>query len=183
MVTSTDSHFNVVSQRLDKCVGVGICRPLSSQAMHTEIVRLPAIRHRFIAAYVLINRRKYATHTRVRLVVLSEIHPGEQQQKCGHSKHILLYCREADPLAIDGLASAEMHSVHGQLPLTLDQEGLIAAFQEEIVDPLHNIAEVEIVESLGTNCPKTAGRAHGTGLCLEYSFDVRGQTNSGLGWK
>jgi hypothetical protein len=151
---------------------------MSGQAMRTEIVGLPTIGHRFLAAYVPINRREDVTHTRVRLVVLSAIHPSEQQQKCGHSKHILLYRRKADPLAINGLASTEMHRIDGQLPLTLDQEGLISTFQEEIVDPLHNMAEVEIVES-----PKTVGRTHGTGVCLEYSFDVRSRTNLGLGWK
>ena len=56
-------------------------------------------------------------------------------------------------------------------------------FQGVVVDPVHIVDELEIVDPVGTNRPKVFGRLGRPGIGELKSAKERLCSSSGLGWK
>ena len=155
----------------------------ASQLMHHQIVGLAAVEDTLLATKVAVDRSKDVAHVVVTGVVLTEIHASEVRQEGGSSVDILLNSCHHDLLAVNGVASVEVDSVHGQLELPPEGKLSGTSFQEGVIQPLHKVTEQQVVEPASTNCPSSRGSSQGTGTCLENSLEERSCSSSELGWK
>jgi hypothetical protein len=114
-------------------------------------------------------------------VVFAKVGAREKHEEQGHVADGFLNGGGLELSAIDGATSGEVEGIDGQL--NLSSNGVHVAFKKEVVVPLHRDGKTEIVEPVGTNCPKLAGRAQGACTGPEDSLEERRCSSSGLGRK
>ena len=85
--------------------------------------------------------------------ILAEVPARKAGQESGNSEDVLFNRRSSNTLAENGVTGSKVKGADGQLEL--GASGILGGrvFKEEVVGPIHIVAETEVVELAGTKRP------------------------------
>jgi hypothetical protein len=85
--------------------------------MHLRVIWLAEVWNRLILLEVFQDAGKCVPQVAVNGAIFAKVGAREQGQKTCSSEKVLFDSSNLNALAIDGVAGAEMHSIHGELVL------------------------------------------------------------------
>lgn len=129
------------------------------KSLHVKGVGLPAVREGIVGMEVTEDGAQDKPHVTVGGVVFAEIPPREGHEEGSGVPNVLLDRTWLELLAVDGAASSQEQGVCSELDLPTN--GVDVPLQEEVVVPIHKDNEPEVMEAMGRNRPKLAGRTQG----------------------
>ena len=150
--------------------------------MHLQCVGLPALGKGLIGVDILVHLGEQGAEMAIGRIVLAEIPTCEEGKESGSIVDIVLNGLYLNLAAANGMPSGEVNSMHSRLELPSGRI-LGKVLQKEVIIPVHITGELKVVQSPGTNRPKTFGRTQGPCTGPENSLEKRSCVNSGLGRK
>jgi hypothetical protein len=117
-VTSDKALLEPIDKGTNQTVwGKARCNP-ASKGMHLWIVGLASVWNRLTLLQIPKDRSQDMSHVTISSIVLSAIIASKLRNKARCSQKVLLNSCYLNLLAVDGVSSAQVYSIHGELPLT-----------------------------------------------------------------